>query len=333
MFSMVTNKAKALALIMGLALTSNNAFATLDANAPGTTNIDSYDVDLNGGSLSSNLNNINQLNLTGFVLSDFGTTGAPSITGSLFTDYIVLNVQTATTSGGGTQSSCLNSTCEVTVVGQLAGQITDGSTGAFTFTGVNSLEFFLDTGAIGADAELAFGEYFDGTKVMTGGSLVSLTAFPGPVANTGALSPSVGAGGSFNFQNRLLPVAGQNFLLNSAGTQSLFNAISPELLFGLTEGQITLQALKGAGTVLASSVCASGGACTLEETIMKNFIDHYSIAATNTLTLSLVQTSPTLNIASRVPVPEPESILLLGLGLALLGAAKQRREVTTTVAL
>jgi len=299
---MYKSKPLLLGAIAALSLTSSNAFALLDANLPGTTNIDVYDVKY--GNLF--LDDINQINFSGYVLSDFGATGAPNVVGSVFTDYIFLKATSGIDQFSGSQSSCLGSTCQFTVVGSLTGEITS-TAGAFKFNSLDSLDFFYSsTNDAGFSTTAAIANFSKGDNVLSGDSLGKLTSLPTP--NTGALTPTVGAQGSFNFQYSLLEGVDGNALYAADGVTSLFDLVSPSTLFGLTEGQITLQLLKAAGTTIASTT-ATG----TNKTITQNIVDFLGIASPNGVLLTTVQSSPTVNLASQVP--EPATLALLGIGL------------------
>ena len=320
--SILRKNTAALSLIAAMGLASGNVYASLNADLLGTTNINNFDINVGNanfgnGASNTGLNNIDQLNWSGYILSDFGA-GSPGVSGSTFTDYVVLKLGSAQDEFGSSENGgCLNFTCEITLVAQLSGEMTGASgSGQFKITGVNSMKFFLDTANVNANVGSVTGMngYTDGTLVLTGSNISTLTNIG---ANTGSLTPFLGAGGGFNFQNQLFPVIGKDFLYSTDRAQSLFDAVSPEGLYSLIEGQITLQGLGVAG----SMGCLGGVNCNL---ITNNFVSKFGLNPNSGFELASVQTSPTENIASKIP--EPSSIALIGLGLIGFGISIKRRQ-------
>lgn len=308
---------KKLALAMAasatLALCSTNAFATLDFT---NGNIDSFDVDL-GNNIW--LDNINQLNWTGYEFSDFGTTGGPDTAGSTFTNYLVLNLQSGTTATNATRAGCLNSTCEVTAFIQGEGVILDNS-GTFQVTNLLAFNVYLDplSGGTSQSDGTDIASYMDGDLKL---SSTTLTNFPISgtgllTPNTGSLNPSVGAGGSVNLQSNLIEHS--PLFYTEDRSESLFSAFSPLDIFQVTEAQLTLQVLQDNGVQNATNAA--------NQSVFDAFVNYFGINADlGTQSLSLIQVSPTTNIGAQA-VPAPGILALLGIGLLGIGAGLARRQ-------
>jgi hypothetical protein len=321
--------------LTGLAA-GNASAAGIDAVSGNINSFDvylgNYDAVNEGVSVASDLdwylNNINELVWTGYEFSVFDDDGAPDVVGSTYTDYVIMTLTAGVGQSGGSQSACLGSSCEVTAIFQGTGEITDAQ-GGFQFTGINDFRILTDTIVdnsvdLGhADALSSFAEYYDGNLVLSADELMSLTVNPAP--NTGALNPTVGSGGDFNFQTNLIDESGDTFLLTADRTSGLFSTVTG--LGQLINGDI---ALYGLGSVdaqgsLSAEVVAgdenNNGIADYFE-IMENFISYHNISPNATIAVSLIGTSPQLNIAE--VVPEPGVLALLGVGLAGVGFARRQ---------
>ena len=302
--------------------------STLDAQVG--TNIDAFDVFVKNGvsaGVDKTVSNVNEFNLSGWILSDFGT-GAPSLTNSTFTDYILVTTTAMSDAGGSVITSTgLNNTYQLTALIEATGKITNGATGAFTFTGLNSFGLYVDTGFTNAQFTGNLGNFTDGSKVMTGGSLVNLTGLP--PSNVGILNPTLGANGEFNLQFQWLQdlVDGQTAaFLRGAGTATSLFDLYPNIL-SLTAGEVTNQASDINGVKTGSGTSDAARANNIA--IMNNFETFFGVTGGAGVTLFQVRSTPDTNLASHT-VPEPNMILLMGaglLGLAGFSSTARRKKV------
>jgi hypothetical protein len=300
--------------------------STLDAEVG--VNINDFDVFVAGGNTGGTdktVAHVNQFNFTGFALSDFGAgTSAPNVVGSIFKDYIVVSgtslLDSSGTPIGGNQ---LTNNWELTAVLEATGEITSIA-GAFKFLSLDSFDMYVDAigdssgGITNANFAGSLANFEDGTKVITGGPLVSLTSTTPP--NVGALNPTLGANGEFNVQFEWFETVAA-FLRETGTTTSLFD-VFPNIL-SLTAGEVTLQATNIDG------IKAGNGANTTEKlakiAIMDNFRTYFGVVDGGSIFLTQVSTTPDANLAS---VPEPNIVLLMGVGLLGLASSAVRRKKT-----
>ena len=295
--------------------------STLNCNVSGCTNINAFDVYLAGlgGAAGTIIPNVDEFGWSGYVLSDFGS-GAPSITNSTFTDYVILTLQSYKNVGGTTiNPQGLAADYEISLAVELTGHITDGATGAFAFDGVNDISMYYDLGTPNGDFLTNLNGFLDGTEVVTEtGSLVSLTTAPSPVPNTGILEASLGASGEFNFQAGIDTPTGEDFL-REAGTTNLLTDVYN--VYSLTAAEVTFQCQQIVGTGLSCNTDLG-----TYGTIFGNFEAIYGPFANATLQ-TFVSTSPDTNLATAVP--EPSTLLLISVAMLGLGATRRKIKMSS----